>query len=1008
MFFKKILALYLLIFLGYALKLNAATLENVLPDLIYYDADTINIKENLNVFEFNGDAAFLMGDLFLTADKIEINKAEKLVFADGNVKVIYKKTQATASKMIYDSVTKQLRMNHAKIFSDPNSKDNVFDREALGFTKAEIAFDETKKIRMDQILKQLKSIRVEYVKYKNLASLNKNDESLSIKIKKLEKQYSELLTHYNQLENQPNEYFNALPEDLKTKYLERRAAVETFNKDYPGMAEKILNFSDMPSYIYVSASEIIQEDNNTYLLNATFITPCNCGSSGVPPIFGFSAQKAELELDQYATMEGFTFDIFSIPIFYLPWTKLSIKQKRQTGFLYPSGYLSNDAGYAIAFPFYLTLGDHADATTTYQYFSKGGSRVSEHLRVSFLENSLLNLGGNVVFDRTYNSQWETNKQKVDTAIQETSDPVELNRLQGYVGRPLDARWYGETSLNIPFSEDLSLKFNGQVVSDNTYIYEFETSTAVDTRSTVYGNTTSAARRFLHQTVEGEYYGNHITLSARGTRYQDLFALSQNLAPVSLPLLEFTLLPFKLFLTPIYISNKTAFEDVIASTKIHGKRLASTVYFTLKLPENKYLNSYIELQESFVQYYSPSDSGVVSDVRDPYEFSSNILLHTDIPFYAKSKIYNDKKDQTTILKSEFKPFIDLDYTPVVSRSDGFPLTYKLWYAADNWVRSAFVSVGATWGLNIRRFSFKQEKTDELDPNVTRIADTDVLSEVVQSHSETMKHPAHKAEFLPPDTLEATEIYMEWAVLELTRFYDAVEKSEFNKMNLVHDISENADLNFTPLYLKLYTNYNILADKTADELNTIAGPIFSPTYLPERFGDLSAELDASLLPFMGWRGSILYSYSFVYSRINTITASTNLSLGWGLAGMARYQILYNVDPRAPYNTDQPLTNEFVKKTFLNFGLSYMPRSYVKLGFEWAKNTDTITKADSTDTEQGRAYGSSFYINFLNLQECLDLFIARNKPAGFSENQATYSIGVNIKFFGHEATFNPIASY
>ncbi len=990
------------------MKISALSLQSVLPDLIYYDADTINIKNNLNTFEFDGDAAFMMGDLFLSADKIVIQKSENFVTAEGNVKIIYKKTQATASKMFYDATTKQMRMDNAKIYSDPKSTDNTFEREALGLTKAEVAFDVSKKTRTQRIRENLQNLRMEYAKQKNLESINKTDQTIQNKIKKLQLDYSELLKRYNRIISQPNAYFAALPEDLKTKYIERREVLEKFNKEHPDMAQKILDFSAMPSYIFISAAQILQKNDNTYQLNNSFITPCNCGFTSVPPIIGFSAQKTTLDVGNYATMEGLTFNVFSLPIFYLPWGVLSIKDKRQSGFLYPSGYLSNNAGFAITFPFFLTLGDHADATTTYQYFSQRGSRISEGLRIAFLENSLLYMGGNTAFDKIYNSEWAENKAKIDTALSSTTDPDTIRELNNFTGTKHSVRWYGETRLNAPLSEDVSVKVNGQAVSDNTYIFQFDTSTEIDPMSTVYGNTTPASRRFLHQTVDAEYYGNHISLSARNARYQDLFAFSQDEAPIVLPLVEFTLFPIKFGKLPLYVSNQTSFEDIIVSQTIRGQRLGSSLSATLKLPENSYMTSFLEVKETAVQYYNPTNTGVVGGDSNPYEFFTTILFHNEIPFYGTSVIKNKEKEQETILKSNFNPFLEVNYTPVVSRSKGFPTTYNLWYAADNKARSAFVSLGASWSLNIRRFKLNSRlKLSNNYPLPTRIADTEILQTVLQKHQDIDPHPADEMLFLRTDT-EATEIYMQWAILELTRYYDAVEKSEFNKTNLIQEVSDNATLDFTPLRLRLYTNYNIMADRTATELNQIAGPDFSPIYLPEPIGDLSAELDADLLPFVGWKAAVLYSYSFVYSRLNTLTASTNLSLGWGFAGLARYQILYNVDPQSPVSPTFLMSNQFVRKTFLNFGLSYTPVSYVKLGFEWAKNTDPQSTAPTTDLSNGRAYGSSFYINFYNLQDCMDIFVARNKPAGYPEGQATYSIGINVKFFGHEVRFNQLGNY
>lgn len=997
-------------------NLHANPESNRIPDLIYYDADSIKIENKFGIYELNGHAALILGNLFFSANKISIEKDKQLIIAEGDVRAIYKKTQATASKIIYDGISKQMRMDDAKIYSDPNSTENLFEQNALGISKAEIAFEKSRQKREQEILKELEHIRIKYANLKNLSTLKKDPKLIS-KLQSLEQKYSQLLAHYIRISSEKNLPFSELPESDRTKYLERREIFQKFIKEYPDAAEKILNFSTVPTYMYVSASKVIQKNDDTYLLNDTFITPCNCGTSQIPPIFGFSAQKADLNLNNYITMEGSTFDIFNVPIFYLPWSKLSIKNKRETGFLYPSGYLSNNSGFSVTFPFFLTLGDHADSTTNYQYFSERGSRLDERIRIAFLENSTIFTDGNIAFDRLYHTEWAENKENADNAISATkTNPnltpeekaAQIAQYNSFIGTSLQNRWYAETAWNIPLFEAFHLKLNGEVTSDNTYISDFEPSTNVDPMSSVYGNTTSASRRFLNQEADAEYYGNHVVFSARSTRYQDLFALTTTDAPASVPLLEFTLLPGNYLGIPIEIANKSSFEDIIGAQTITGKRLGTSTYFTLNLPRNKYVNAYVQIQETIVQYYSQNKFELSSPInQNPYEMYSQILFRTEVPFYARTTYKNKNNTSALTLQSNIKPFIDFSYTPDVYRSNSFPYTYKLWYAADNVAKQAMIAVGTTWELNIKKESSKIAKQAQ---NIIKsnVADTKILSDIINTDKNSSQKSQSEQFVLPLDA-ESTQIYTQWANLELTKFYEEMQKSEFNKTDFILTVDENSNFNFTPLRLSLFSNYNMIANQTADELNRIAGPLFSPKYLSQPFGDISAQLNWNLLPFAGWDGAVLYSYSFVYHRLNTLTTSTNLSLAYGFAGLARYQILYSAEP--PSETINPDIFHgpfnFVRKTFLNFGLSYTPKPFVKVGFEWALNTDPTT-AQTTDLSHGRKYGSSIYVNFMNLQDCLDILIARNKPAGIPETQATYSIGINVKFFGHGVSFNQIGNY
>ena len=51
-----------------------------------------------------------------------------------------------------------------------------------------------------------------------------------------------------------------------------------------------------------------------------------------PDLWLWSSENAKIEMDNYITMTDVTLDIFSIPIFYSPWLKFPIKNKRESGF----------------------------------------------------------------------------------------------------------------------------------------------------------------------------------------------------------------------------------------------------------------------------------------------------------------------------------------------------------------------------------------------------------------------------------------------------------------------------------------------------------------------------------------------------------------------------------------------------------------------------------------------------------------------------------------------------
>lgn len=247
-------------------------------------------------------------------------------------------------------------MDDAQIFSDPEVTDQKVSEETLGLTKAEIAFDKARESRTKEIENELKELREEYINLQNLKSTKKqNKDDIESKIKELTNKYSRLLARLARTQYQPNAILASLPEKVRNKLLERRLAVEKFNRDNPQIAGQISSFSAIKGYVKVAASQIIQKDANTYILNNAIVTPCNCSSFGEPPLYGFSTQNAKIEVGDYITLKDVTLDMFSLPVFYSPWLKFPIKNKRETGFLFPSGYTSNNAGSETSIPFLLSL-----------------------------------------------------------------------------------------------------------------------------------------------------------------------------------------------------------------------------------------------------------------------------------------------------------------------------------------------------------------------------------------------------------------------------------------------------------------------------------------------------------------------------------------------------------------------------------------------------------------------------------------------------------------------------
>lgn len=986
---------------------NGENKNDAIPNIIYYDADQVTFNRNTNEIELEGNATFLLGRTYIYAQRVRVSQQQHLVSAEGNVQLINHKQKATATRIVFDMATKQMRMDNAQIFSDPNIVDETVSEETLGLSKAEIAFDSARTARTSEFEQQLKKLRETFVNQKNLLGLKPHDAVLKQRQEDTKRRYAQVLARMMRTKYQPNAYLAALDEKEKSKLLTRREAVERFNRDNPNIVNKVANFTPVPGYLKLAAGQIIQKDASTFILNDALVTSCRCSSFGEPPIYGFSTNSAKIEMGDYVTMQGATFDVFSVPTFYFPWVKISIKNKRETGFLAPSGYVSNNAGQALTVPFFLVLGPHADATLTYQNFSQRGSRFQGELRTQLSDESQILMRGEWIQDKAYHEDWLANNNKIDAQI--AQDPASAARYESYRGKDLQNRWYSENSINTDLSENVTLHGKGEFVSDNTYLSDFSTAVNISQTATLFGNTSPTSKRFLTQELDGEYLGDNVSLSVRGQRMQDLFANDQGNTPIRVPRVEFTLLPSRYFNTPFVLSNISTTEKVIrpgtengtAIAFSQGERLHSTTRVALPLPDNDYVNAYVAAQATGTQFHFGQTS--LSDEQSPGQGYMEYLAHVDMPFYSRLDFASQDQNTVRSVRQDITPFVDFSYLPNVKKSDLFPTTYQLWYQQDAVNSGAYLKFGVSTSWKIKKEVYKAapESFERLwkskDSGVGNIA---FFTQAVEHEGLNVSSQPESIFQLSSES-QASHVYEDWARRELADYEKKIAQDESTE-NYIWPQGERyklvTEFEMVPLSLSLSTNYNFLASQTARELNANGGPTFNPLYPVTRFGNIILGVGWNLAPIINVNGGFQVSYNQVYERIDSANASIQGMLPYGFQVSYYRNIQYDANPNDPA--------QFIERTQSSAGISYNPTNWVQFGYQWSESTDPA--APPTDTSDGRSYASSYNISFTNLQDCFDLAFLRNKAAGVPERQATYAVGINMKLFGYSVGYSQVGDY
>lgn len=108
----------------------------------------------------------------------------------------------------------------------------------------------------------------------------------------------------------------------------------------------------------VAATAVMPDQQHTHLTGSTFTT-CELNS----PQWHFAVRDLTLDREEgVGRGRDVTFHIGDVPVFWLPYARFPIDDRRVSGFLYPTIGYGNRRGFDLTLPYYLNLAPNYDAT----------------------------------------------------------------------------------------------------------------------------------------------------------------------------------------------------------------------------------------------------------------------------------------------------------------------------------------------------------------------------------------------------------------------------------------------------------------------------------------------------------------------------------------------------------------------------------------------------------------------------------------------------------------------
>lgn len=137
--------------------------------------------------------------------------------------------------------------------------------------------------------------------------------------------------------------------------------------------------------LQIAANEIRRSEGRYTQFYKTVASSCQICADNPVPLWEIRAQTiTHDQKERQLYFDNASFRVLDIPIFYWPYLRLPDPTvERATGFLLPSLQSNGDIGVGLKFPYFITLGDHADLTLTPWVTTRGSNTLEARYRRKF-------------------------------------------------------------------------------------------------------------------------------------------------------------------------------------------------------------------------------------------------------------------------------------------------------------------------------------------------------------------------------------------------------------------------------------------------------------------------------------------------------------------------------------------------------------------------------------------------------------------------------------------------
>lgn len=377
---------------------------------LFFDARSTGFTRDGKQQVFDGDVIAIGANSIITADKVVVDQENHRIIAEGHVVILAADQILTGEKIEYLLDSTDFKIVGARMIVNDHAKAEKISKDVLGFSAPELSFEADRKARLDNIAQKKDLIR-QYVRRKAKAGQDANADDLN--------SYARLLEQEDLIKRQENPAFAHMTEARRNTLRKRRDFWEQSK-----VSARMQGDPNRITYFRLDGDELIRTNGNDFMAKHSLWTPCRCEDDETPA-WGVRAAKTEAQMGGYATFYDAMLEIKGVPILYLPWLKLPIKDRRQSGLLMPTFTEDAISGSGYSQPLFLDLGADKDATVKGDIFEKRGLRAGAELRWKRREYSGFQLNVEGMRDRIWLKQRATRRNLQDMY----KDGLEIARSQ---------------------------------------------------------------------------------------------------------------------------------------------------------------------------------------------------------------------------------------------------------------------------------------------------------------------------------------------------------------------------------------------------------------------------------------------------------------------------------------------------------------------------------------------------------------------------------------------------